>query len=133
MARFHGRFGRVYLGLADSSATAEPLPFIATWSLSAATEKINVTALGDTTVVNVAGLPDASGEFGGFMDDTATPTYQMALDGLPRRFYLYPTLNTPTLYFFGTVFVDASFNAGVSGAAEMSATWAAATSIIKKP
>ena len=126
--RFHGRFGRVYIGLASDTATAEPLPFVATWSMSGTTEKIDVTAMGDTSKVVVAGLPDAAGEVGGFMDDAAAPLYTMATDGLARKTYIYPKITVPGSYWFGTAFWDASYNSGVNGAGEFSGTWAAATS-----
>jgi hypothetical protein len=127
-----GRFGRVYLGVTNGAA-ASPLPFVASWSLDASTPKIDVTSMGDTNVVNVAGLPSQSGSFGGFMDDTIATTYQAALDGLDRAFYLYPNLNVATTYFFGRVFVDASFSSAVDGAVEMSSDWAASTSVVKVP
>lgn len=128
MARMAGRFGRVYLGV-TTGAAASPLLNVASWSLSAATDKIDVTAMGDTGKVNVAGLPDYTGDVGGFMDDTTATTYQAAVDGLDRAFYLYPSLNVPTNYFFGRIFVDASFNSTVGGAVEMTGSWAASTAI----
>lgn len=131
MARISGRRGRVYIGIASDSATAEPLPFVASYSMTAESEKIDVTAMGDTTKTYVAGLPDATGDFSGFYDDATNQTYTAALDGLPRKFYLYPsTLNTGQ-YFWGTVLVDFNINAEVSGATEVSASWAAATPIQK--
>ena len=121
------------MGIADSSATAEPVPFMASWSLAAETDKIEVTAMGDASKVYVAGLPDASGEFSGFMDDATAQTYTAAVDGLPRKFYLYPNVNVPTLYFYGTIFADFSTNASVDGATELSSSWSAATPIGRKP
>lgn len=131
MARFSGRRGLIYFGVASDTASAEPLPFIASWSLSAASDKIDVTAMGDENKVYVAGLPDASGEFSGFMDDDTNQTYTAATDGLPRKFYLYPNKDEPTKYFFGTILADFSANAEVSGAAQMSASWNAASTIRK--
>lgn len=132
MARIGGRFGRVYLGV-TSAAEASELPFVGSWSLNAATDKIEVTAMGDAGKVYVSGLPDQSGDINGFMDDASTTLYTAALDGLARKFYLYPTVNTPTLYFFGTVLADCSFSASVDGAVEAAGTWAAASTIAKKP
>ncbi|HEU4422065.1 MAG TPA: hypothetical protein VFR67_05935 [Pilimelia sp.] len=131
MARIHGRRGRIYLGIADESATATPLPFIATWSMSFATDKQDVTAMEDSNKVYVAGLPDASGEFSGFFDDASAQTYTAATDGLPRKFYLYPDRNTATTYFWGTILPDMSINGGVDGAVQISASWNAASSITK--
>jgi hypothetical protein len=121
----------VYIGIASDTATAEPLPFVASYSMAAESEKIDVTAMGDTTKVYVAGLPDATGDFSGFYDDATNQTYTAAIDGLPRKFYLYPSTLTTTQYFFGTVLVDFNINSEVSGAVEMSASWAASTPIQK--
>lgn len=131
MARLHGRRGRVYVGIASDTALAEPLPFIAEWSINFATDKQEVTALEDTNKVYVAGLPDASGDFSGFYDDNSAQTYTAATDGLPRKFYLYPDRSTNTKYFFGTILPDFSVNAGVSAATAISASWNAASSIVK--
>jgi hypothetical protein len=127
--RIAGRRGRVYLGIASDTAQAEPLPFVASYALNAETEKVDVTAMGDTNKVYVAGLPDASGEFSGFYDDSTAQTYTAAVDGLDRRFYLYPDTTSATKYFFGRIFVDFTINAEVDGAVELSASWAASTVI----
>jgi hypothetical protein len=128
IARVGGRFGRLYLGT-TTAAAASPVPFIGNWSLGASTDKIDVTSMGDANKVVVPGLPDASGEVGGFFDDTTNTLYACAIDGLDRAFYLYATSNNTANYWYGRVFVDASFSASVDGAVEMSGTWAAAGSI----
>ncbi len=130
MARIHGRAGRVYLAIA-SGGTAEPIPFLSSWSIDFETEKAEVTAFGDGNKVYVAGLPDASGEFSGFYDDATVQTYTAAIDGQPRRFYLYPNLATPGQYWFGTILPDFSVNGAVDGAVEVSAGWNAASAIAK--
>ena len=131
MARVGGRFGRVYVG-ATTAAAASPVPFIGSWTLGATTDKIDVTAMQDTNKVVVAGLPDASGEFGGFFDDASNNLYAAATDGLDRAFYLYATSNNTANYWYGRVFVDASFSASVDGAVEMTGTWAASGPITVK-
>lgn len=131
MGRYHGRNGRVYLGIASDTASAEPVPYLATWSINFATDKTEVTAMGDANKVYVAGLPDASGEFSGFHDDSTAQTYTAATDGLARKFYLYPnTLNTAK-YFYGTVLPDFNINGGVQGAVEISSSWNAASTVFK--
>jgi hypothetical protein len=131
MSRISGRKGRIYLGIASDTATAEPLPFMASWSISFESEKIDVTAFGDENKTYVAGLPDAAGEFSGWYDDATAQTYTAAVDGLARKFYLYPSTLATGQYFFGTIFPDLSVNAEVNGAVEVSASWAAATKISK--
>ena len=131
MARIHGRNGRIYMGITNDTATAEPLPFFASWSMNFATEKADVTCMGDANKTYVAGLPDASGEFSGFYDDATNQTYTAAVDGLARKFYLYPNVNVPTKYFFGTILPDFSVNGEVANAVQVSASWNAAGPILK--
>lgn len=119
------------MGIASDTAVAEPVPFLADWTINFTTDKIDVTAMGDTNKVYVAGLPDAAGAFNGFMDDATAQTYTAATDGLARKFYLYPNLLAPTKYFFGTIFPDYSVGAGVGGAATLSSNWNAASTIAK--
>lgn len=130
MSRIHGRNGRVYMNLA-SGDTAEPVAFLKTWSISFAVEKSDVTAFGDGNKVYVGGLPDASGEFDGFYDDATVQTYTAAVDGVARKFYLYPSTLTNTQYFYGTVLPDFSASSDVAGAVEISSSWNAASLIQK--
>lgn len=131
MARIHGRRGRIYMGIASDTASAEPLPFFADWTINFATDKVEVTAMGDNNKVYVAGLPDASGDFSGFYDDATAQTYTAAVDGLPRKFYLYPSTSLNTQYFFGTVLPDFNVNGGVGAAVSVKASWNAASQVQK--
>ena len=131
MVRVGGRFGRVYVGT-TTAAAASPVPFIGSWSIDASTDKIDVTAMGDANKVVVPGLPDFSGEMGGFFDDASSTFYDAAVDGLDRAFYLYATSNNTANYWYGRIFIDASFSASVDGAVEMTGSWAASGSVSKK-
>lgn len=131
MARIHGRRGRIYLSV-TSGGTAEPIPFLNSWSMNAQAEKADVTAFGDNNKVYVAGLPDASGEFSGFYDDATAQTYTAAVDGLPRKFYLYPSTLLNTQYWFGEILPDFSVNGAVGGAVEVSSSWNASSEIKKQ-
>ena len=129
MARRHGRNGQVYLGL-TSGAAASALPFQASWSINMNVDKQDVTAFGDGNKVYVAGLPDASGDFSGFMDDATSQTYIAAVDGLARNFYLYPdATNSPSVYWFGTVLPDFSADGAIAGPVNFKSTWNAASRI----
>jgi hypothetical protein len=114
-----------------SGGTAEPVAFLSSWSINFEVDKEEVTAFGDPNKIYVAGLPDASGEFSGFYDDATVQTYTAASDGVARKMYLYPSTNTNGQYWFGTVFPDFKVNAAVGGAAEISSSWNAASSIAK--
>jgi hypothetical protein len=130
LARIHGRRGRIYLEIA-SGGSASPLPFIATWSINHTTDKADVTAMGDDNKTYVAGLADANGAFSGFLDNATAQTYTAAIDGLARKFYLYPDLSTNTLYWFGTILVDMSIDGGVASSVNISSNWNAASTIAK--
>ena len=132
MARRHGRNGRIYLGILTTGASAEPLPFYAKYSISFSTDKDEVTAFGDTNKVYVAGLPDASGDFSGYWDDSTSQSFAAAVDGQPRKFYLYPdTVNAPSVYWYGTVLPDFGITGAVDAADEVTASWNAASAILK--
>ena len=130
MGRIAGRNGRIYMAL-TSGGTAEPVAYQASWSINFATNKIDVTAFGDTNKSYVAGLPDASGQFAGFYDDSSVQTYTAATDGIARKFYLYLNTTSNTQYFFGTILPDMTIDSSVDGATTVSASWAAATAITK--
>lgn len=131
MSRLHGRRGRVYLGVASDTAEASPIPFFNMWSINFATDKTEVTAFEDANKIYLAGLPDASGNFSGFYDDATAQTYTAAVDGLARKFYLYPDVSTNTKYFFGTILPDFNVDASVSDAVKVTAAWNAASGIAR--
>lgn len=131
MSRIHGRKGRVYLDVAGGGE-ASPLPFIANWTISHATDKQEVTAMEDDNKVYVSGMPDASGTFEGSYDDATAQTYTAATDGIARKFYLYPDRTVTTKYWYGTILPDFSVSAGVGSAASISCSWNAASPVLRK-
>lgn len=119
----------VYVGV-TSGAAASLLAFQSAWTMNNVTDHQEVTAFGDGNKVYVAGLPDASGDFTGFMDDATSQTYQAAIDGLPRNFYLYPNMTAdPYLYWFGTILPDFSADGAIASAVNAKSTWVAASKI----
>lgn len=131
MARRHGRNGRVFMNLA-SGGTAEPVAFVRSNSLAATTDKQDVTAFGDANKIYVAGLPDSQGSFEFWFDDATVQTYTAAVDGVARKFYFYPDfVTTPGQYWYGTVFPDFSIEQAVDGAISGTASWVAASNIVK--
>lgn len=126
MSRIAGRNGRLYINL-TSGGTAEPVTFLNNWSLNFATQKIDVTSFGDTSMIYVSGLPDAQGTYAGFYDDATVQMYTAATDGVARKFYLYPSTTNNGQYWFGTGIFDTSIDASVDGAAAISGSFAAAS------
>lgn len=130
MARISGRRGSMYVDL-TGAGSASPVPYLKSYTFSSTVANIDVTAMGDTTKVYVADLPDAQGTFDGFYD-TATPQlYTAASDGLARKTYLYPDTSVPGTYFYGTAFFDMNLNVDVAGAAAISGSFRAATSFVR--
>ena len=130
MARVAGRQGHLYVQL--DGAQAVPLVFINNWSLNATTDKFEVTAFGDTVKTYVAGLPDASGSFSGFLDDASAQTYTAARDGSARNFYWYPKTPSNTgPYWFGTGLFDFSIETDIGGAVSVSGNFKAASPVTK--
>ena len=115
-----------------SGGVAEPVAFIKSFSFNAATDKQDVTAFGDSNKVYVAGLPDASGDFAFWYDDATVQTYTAAVDGVARKFYLYPDfVTTPGQYWFGTFLPDFNVTAAIDGAVEGTGSWNAASVVAK--
>lgn len=135
MGRFHGRNGVVYMGIGaatdPTNGVAAAMTFLSDWSISFSTDKVDVTCMGDTNLVYVAGLPDASGDFSGFMDDSAAQTYVASTDGQPRNFYLYPSTLKPNEYFYGTILPDYSVSGSVTSAVTLKSSWNAASKVTR--
>jgi hypothetical protein len=129
--RRHGRNAQIYLSL-TTGGVAVPVPFQAAWSLTKASDRDEVTAFGDQNKTYVGGLPDASGDFSGFLDAGTSQTYVAASDGLSRNMYLYwDATNDPSSYFYGAVLCDFSTDGAVSGPVNFKATWAAAGPVVR--
>lgn len=133
MARKHGQRGRLYVGIASSSAVAEPIAYLNKLSFSAATDTVEVTAFEDGNKVKLAGKDDASGTFSGFWDSATAQTYTAASDGEARNFYLYPdaTVGTAGTYWFGTAFFDFNIEWATDSAVTLSGKWEAASNVTK--
>jgi hypothetical protein len=126
VARRHGRFAALYINLTQGG-TPEPIAFFRGGGMSAATDRVDVTAANDENKVYVSGIPDASGTADFWFDDASVQTYEAAVDGVARKFYFYPDRqNTPTLYWYGTAFFDFSVTTSVDGGVEGSTSWNAA-------
>jgi hypothetical protein len=132
LSRRHGRNTRFYVGIANASATAEPVPFLSKVDISFETDQQDVTAFGDTNHVYVGGLPDASGSVEGFWDDATPQLYSAAVDGSPRKFYLYPDIvNAAGVYWFGTGNFSFDLSSDVGAAIGISGNFNAASAVAK--
>lgn len=130
MAKLAGRNGGLYMAL-TSGGTAEAVAYLNKWSVNFQTDKLDVTAFGDTTKTYVAGLPDFAGSYGGWYDNATVQMYTAATDGVARKFYLYPDRTVTTSYWFGTAFFDFSIDVGVESAVSITGSFNAATASAK--
>ena len=131
MGRFHGRNGRVYMGIASDTAVAEPVPYLADWTLNQTTDKIEVTAMGDTTKIYVAGLPDAAADrvVG---EDRSEPVLQRVEQVRVQVEPAGEAVARRGVGLGGGVVHEAVERAGgVGGAVTLSSNWNAASSIFK--
>jgi hypothetical protein len=115
----------------DPTGGASPVTLgdLDTWTLDMATDRTEVTAFGDTNKRRVAGLPDYSGDIGGFWNAVASssPAYFAAvLAGTPVTLRLIPNTNDATVYFQGLANIDGSVNVSATGAITTKGKWDAA-------
>lgn len=130
MARIAGRNGRLYVAV-TSGGQAEPVAFLNQWSITFTTPRTDVTSFGDANTVAVTGLPDVQGAFAGYYDDATSQVYSSAVDGIARRFYAYPSTSNNGQYFFGTALFDFNVDVSVAGAATITGSFAAASTVTK--
>jgi len=124
MAVYPGRAGVIYLST-TGSGTATNVIKLNAWTLNKNTDKIEVTAFGDTNKTYVQGLPDIQGTFAGFWDDTESKPFTAATSTDGCKIYLYPAANAPSKFHSGPAWLDVSIDTSVSGAVQISGSFAA--------
>ena len=127
-SRLHGKTGQIQMDPAGGAALVV-LADMNTWSLDMSTDRVDVTAFGDTNKQRKAGLPDFSGDLGGWWNAVATssPVYFAAvLAGVPVTLRLIPNSADPTTYFQGLANVDGAVSVSATGAVSTKGKWDAA-------
>jgi hypothetical protein len=132
MARYHGKSGVVYLSTTGSGAATATVS-LSGWTGDFATDKVEVTAFGDANKSYVQGLKDVKGTISGFLDDTGLSIFTAADSTDGCKMYLYPSSASPTVYWYGPAWLDASVAVPVGGANTISATFSANGSWGRKP
>lgn len=127
MARQHGSNGEVSIDPAGGTAYVV-VASLNSWTLDMARDRVDVTAFGDVNKQYVQGLPDIKGTFGGFWDPATTPTavFDVAMGSVPVGMKLVPSTLTPTNFFSGLAYLDASINVSANGAVAISGSYVAA-------
>lgn len=127
MARYPARNAVMYLST-TKAGTASAVLGVAEFTVNAEQEKIDVTCFGDANKVFVPGLPELSGDFGGFWDDTESKIFAAARSVDGCNIYLYPSATAPTKFWAGPAWLDVSMDCAVAGAVQISGSFAAAGS-----
>lgn len=124
MAAYAGRKGVIYMST-TGSGTASSVIKLNQWTINRTTDKIEVTAFGDSNKTYVQGLPDLQGTFSGFWDETEAKPFTGATSADGVKLYLYPSSDAPTKYWYGPAWLDLSMDTGVSSAVTISGSFAA--------
>lgn len=132
MSRYHGGKGVVYLST-TGTGTAVAAVSLSQWTLDRATDKVDVTAFGDTNKQYVQGLIDIKGNLSGFFDSADDALFDGADSSDGVKLYLYPSSLAPTIYHYGPAWLDASIEVQVNGAATIKGSFVAAGSWGRKP
>jgi hypothetical protein len=119
--RYHGKTGKVSIG-----TPAVQVLSLNSWSLSAATDKVDVTAFGDTNKQYVQGLPDLKGSVAGWFDDQEDSLFVAADATAPVDLELMPVEGVATIKWAGPAWLDASIDVPANGAITVSGDFVAA-------
>jgi hypothetical protein len=133
--RIHGKTGQIQMDPAGGTALVV-VADMNQWTLDMSTDRVDMTAFGDTNKRRVSGLPDFTGGLAGFWNAVATssPTYFAAvLAGTPVTLRLVPNTNDPTVYFQGLANIDGSVEVGANGGVTTRGKWDAGGNWVIKP
>lgn len=132
MARYHGKSGVVYISTTGAGAATATVS-LSGFSVDFTTDKVETTSFGDPNKTYVQGLKDIKGSFNGFLDDTGLTIFTAAdsTDGI--RMYLYPSSASPTVYWYGPAWLDASIAVPVAGANTLTGNFVANGAWGRKP
>jgi hypothetical protein len=130
--KYHGQGGRIYMST-TAAGTATVMVSLSSWSLDLSTDKVEVTAFESTNKEYVQGKKDITGEFSGFWDSSDDSLFDGAESTDGVKIYIYPSKDAPTIYHYGTAWLDASLEGGVDSAVAVSGTFVAAGAWGRKP
>lgn len=130
MARRHGSYGQISM---DPDPPASPAPAVTVlvasmnnWTLDMTRDRADVTSFGDTTKTSVQGLPDISGDLGGFWDAPNVEIFDVALGDKPAWLKLVPSSLDVTYYFNGLAWLDSNIEVGSGGSVNIGSSFAGA-------
>lgn len=131
-APYHGGKSVVYLSTTGTGAAVVAIS-LSSWTLDRATDKVDVTAFGDTNKVYVQGLSDIKGTIAGWFDSGDDALFDGADSADGVKLYLYPSSICPTVYHYGPAWLDASLATDVKGGVSVKGSFVAAGTWGRKP
>ncbi len=131
-APYHGGRAVIY-GSSSGTGVAVNMISLSSWSLDKSTDKVEVTAFGDTNKVYVTGLPDIKGSISGYFDSGNDALFDGSDSADGVSLYLYPSSLCPTVYHYGPAWLDASISVDVKGAITIKGSFVANGTWSRKP
>lgn len=124
--RLHGKNGQVKMDPAGGGALVT-LADVNAWTLDMSTDRVDVTAFGDTNKRRVSGLPDYQGTVAGRWNAATSPAYFTAvLAGTPVTLRLIESTADAGVYHQGLANIDGSISVDSNGAVTWTGKWDAA-------
>jgi hypothetical protein len=135
MARIHGSKGSVEMG-----SPGVAIASLNSWTLNMRRDRVDVTAFQDTNKQYVQGLPDISGDLGGWYDAGAgspdngnLDLFDVAEGDTSVVLTLIPSTLASSNYWSGPAFLDASVSVSATGAVSISGSFVAAGAWARTP
>lgn len=124
MARLGGNQGRLLVAISQGG-TPEPVAYLTKWQATFHHDLLDASSMDDHNKVYLRDIGAGTGNFNGWYDDVSAQLYAAAVDGVGRRFYLYPSLTENTRYWFGSGLFDFSVQGGNGEIIAVNGAWAA--------
>lgn len=127
MARQHGYKGDVLIDPAGAT-TYVTVASVKSWTGDFTRDSVDATCFNDASKVTLMGLRNAKGTLEFIWDPTTTPDdiFTIAFGDAAVGLKLVPSTLTPTAFFSGMAYLDASLNVSVDGVITGSANWTGA-------
>lgn len=114
----HGQHGALYVDISTgANGSAVLVSSMNDSKRSFTTDTVETTGYEDANKTYVAGKPDGSTTYSGFLDTNQDQLWYPSRDGVARKFYDYvDSVNEPNKYWFGTGIFDFAVEQSTSSA-----------------
>lgn len=103
MSRLHGKNAVIYIGAAGAAAVniGEQVD----WSIDMEVATVDASSLNQTWKNFLKGMMGWSGSLNGNFDPSSVQIWSAATSNVAEKIYIYPTISSPTLYYYGTAWI----------------------------